>query len=187
MKFLRINVLIITSLLILISCRKKNDYLNESDFANKSGSVSVTISGTSYDGIPLNENYTNEYYPSDDLTLGGFYETNQNLYYFDFFRSGTMLGSSNTIEFGIVTDGTSFQFNNFHIFYQKNYTNQQVLILNYSETDIVTFSVSNYSFNQTTGELIGNYNIVLNTGNTSQTKINVTGKFDVTVKRAVFK
>ncbi len=169
--------------LIASSCKKNDDFFKKDEIAFKSGFIKANISGTSKDGIALNETITAEYVPAADLTRSSIYQVDENgNTNFSFQRSIDIIGN-NSINLKITKFKTgTVSLTKFYLNYQKKIDEKQVLTLDYYN-EPSTSSITNLVFDETTGSLKGSYSATEVTYNNSGVKITstISGDFDVIV------
>lgn len=174
----RISALLVFGAL-LFSCSKKDDYLKWSDISSSGGSITVKMTGVSADTISVNENLVADKFSSLSPTQEAFYIKDvSGSYYFDITRSFDKMGY-NTVDLSFNRFGTTITNSTLDLSYEKKLANGKVLEISQSS---IPLTITNCTFDATTGVLKGSYTGKIGTGANS---INLSGDFNATVTQTV--
>ncbi len=172
----------------ITACKKDNDTQPENYFKyNSNGSITGKITGISYDGIALNENFSLTAY--SDKENDNSFKNNNGTYFFNFYRFDPATQTGVTFSFWlssanvVTTDSSSFL-----ITFNKSIDNNRLLVYRPFKEEIVSIDITNVTFDKTTGRLKGNYvvTVLMHKGVTARNST-VSGSFDVNVIETVYK
>lgn len=191
MKMKNILSVMMISLQVLTSCNDDSDYFKKSDLVTSgNGYIKVNIQGVSKSGVVLNDSFTAEQYPATDMAQQSYYLINGDRTEFEIARYYNYPIMTNYISIDFYKEGDEFGGIYLNIGYQKKLENNKVLNLDTWDLDFNESSeITNFSFDQATGKLKGNYSVTYEfiTTEDKPGTLLISGDFDLTVFEVVNK